>query len=296
MFLAGPIWIGLLLHFLMLVLVIQAAFREISRVWLIVPMLYYGGGYALHLHALRLAEAEAAKIARANAAQSVQVETPFSYTGDALNIVELLEHFRVAWEQSSKQDYRDGGRLYSVVVRTDVRSGAACDLPTLRENDPFAPWLVQPYLFPSEKAADKTRQCLVRQMIDVGATPMEDPRYSVKRTQEFSHPPSRFVTPDLFRWTATDLRSNRVITEVVEGDFYTLPAVQTIVVGCALDSGTPAWRCGIELMGGSNGISVGHKRRTDGGYAFTYVSDPETSPAYALGKALGLTPRTPTDH
>jgi hypothetical protein len=295
MLFGASLWIGALTHLLMLALTIVALTGDVARWWISLPILYYGGGYALHLTSIHLATNESAAIEKANAAQSAHVETPFTYTAADFGALELLERFQAPLEQSGQTKYRYQSVQYSVVYRTEYHSGEACGSPAMPSADPFAPWLFRNDLFPSEKPADKTRQCLVRQMIDVGAAPTEKPHYLVREVAERSRTPSFLLVSYLKRWTATDLRTNQMIAEVVEGDLYPLPAVQFIIAGCALDSGTPAWRCGAGLMRGSESIAIGYKKRTDSGNPFTPVSDPETSRIYALGKALGLTPRTPTD-
>jgi len=45
---SGPLWVGCLVHLMMLHLAGGGTVGMIPRAWLIVPLAYYGGGFALH--------------------------------------------------------------------------------------------------------------------------------------------------------------------------------------------------------------------------------------------------------
>lgn len=55
----GPLWVGYLTHLMLLHLAGSAVLRKISRAWLVLPIAYYGGGFALHLVSVNRAHAEA---------------------------------------------------------------------------------------------------------------------------------------------------------------------------------------------------------------------------------------------
>lgn len=298
MILAGPIWIGLLLHLLMAALTVQALRRVISRAWLIAPALYYGGGYALHLASLQRAREEKIAIERANAAQSAKVDLPFRYLATGVSKLEVFRRFRAESATFIKQyvhkkDYT--GFLHTVYI---YNNGSSCDVyvPASADEPEPAGFAWDLDLFPAYKGSDKTIQCLIPFEVPDGNRSIKAPDYEIMDYLDRTRPPTLLFGRYLIHWIAKDLRSGKTLAQVDEGNLWPLPSVQTVIAGCALNSGGPSWDCSWGLMTGSESITVGYKDRTDNGNPLIPVDDPETSPTYALGRALGLTPRTPTDH
>jgi hypothetical protein len=288
MMIGGPLIIGMLMHLLMLHLGVAALLGSIGREWLALPFAYYAGGFALYLESGREASSLAAAINKANAAQVVSVQSPFTYLAHGVPALELLKRFRI-----------DGAFIRgSIRGKTEYSSyyyahGDECEAASKGfyfERRFSSPFRFDPDLFPSYSGADKTRQCILLKSVETA-----DPDFEIKDELDRSIPANVLLRQFIVSWKALDIRSNQVVASVQVGSVVPLPAIQTIIVGCGLNSGRASWDCGTSLMSGSDLVAIGFKKRTDGGNPFVPTGDPDTSNAAALGHALGLAPRLPTD-
>lgn len=283
MMLGGPLWIGILTHGLMAHLGLAAASGIVARAWLLVPVVYYGAGYALHLESVRRAQAQAEAIAAANAAARVTLEEPFTYLFRYAHEDTLFERYRVA-----RAFITEGDRTYT---QYDYARGDACDAANRNwdYNKRGEPYLRRPDLFPSYRGADKIRQCVVARSVASGAW-----RYrlesEVLRVDDFMNPVSGT------HWRIYDASSGALVTSVTAASIAALPPVQTPVAGCTLISSTPAWKCFATLWHSSGSVTAGYRKRVlaPRENPFSVPADPDMIAISALGRALSLPPRSPT--
>jgi hypothetical protein len=287
MFLLAPFWIGALVHIMMAHLTLMAMARSIAPVWLGLPLAYYLGGAALHWQSVQAAQALAAQIENANAKQSLPVQQPFSYRSDRFETLALLEMYRVA------SAFSNGGKAngQQEYVKYYYAKDTQCELASRgysyeKRSEPFR---FRPDLF-YYVHGNKTRQCLLQQSV----TEKPDLTYEINSWLDRDLPATFLLRAYVIAWQARDLRTDTSVTVRV-GSIVTLPWIQTIAAGCALDDGKPAWECFGSLINSSNEISVGVKKRTDHGNPFTPIRDPDTWQVTALARALGLSPRDPND-
>ena len=292
MILGGGVIIGALVHIMMIFLVFAAVGGSIGRAWLLLPLAYYAGGFALHLESVKRAKEAAAAIEKANASQSFLAKKPFTYlTLGGTETLELLKRFKI--DAAYSKQYVHSKEREIEYAAYFYAKGDNCDKGSFGYY--FDKRFSQPSqwdrdLFPSYEGKDKTRQSIQLQSFETA-----DPRYSVQIEFERDKAATRLYRQFIYKWMARDITADQIVASVEVGTMTPLPPIQFIVAGCALNSGAPSWDCGASLMYGSEEIVVGYKKRTDTGNPFTPVVDVDTSPAAALGHALGLEPRTPTD-
>jgi hypothetical protein len=288
MIFGGLLIIGALVHIMLLHLALAAITGLIGRAWLALPIAYYAGGYYLHLLSVQEVTTTAAAIETANKEQAFRADRPFTYLSTGVESLELLQRFKIdaAYSREASQDGREYG-AYSYAKGADCDKGSAGFYYANRYTQPF---LWRRDLFPSYTGADKTRQCILLQTVKEA-----DPGYEIRDALDRDKPAPLLYRQFIVKWTALDARTNKVVATVKVGSMTPLPMVQFIVAGCWLNDGAPSWDCGASFMWGSDMIAVGYKKRTDHGNPFTPVVDVETSQAAALGHALGLEPRSPTD-
>ena len=288
MILGGPIWIGALVHVMMAHLTIGALSRRLEFAWLALPIAYYAGGGAMHLKSVQEAQALAAQIETANAEQSLPVAQPFSYFSENFETLNLLEMYRAA-SAFTKGNGANGKQEY---IEYYYAKNEECDTASrgYYSNERFTnPFAFRPHLFYYVNDPSKTRQCLLQKSVYEAS-----PIYEIKSWLDRDLRTTVLLRPYVIAWQARDTRTNANITVRV-GSITTLPLAQTIVAGCGLNSSKPAWECGSSLLYSSQTISVGVKKRADGGNPFIPTRDPDTWEVTALGRALGLTPREPSD-
>jgi hypothetical protein len=283
--LLSPFWFGGALHAMMISLGAQALRRRIGAAWLALPLLYYGGGFGLHLASVERAEAQAAAIEAANAKISIQVPRPFVYAAEdrmAVGDTQLVERYHADRAFLVGKDH---------VTTRYFAKGRACDTANTGwwYEKRFEPFLHRRDLFPAYKGADKTRQCLISQ----DGLPAVW-RYRIIREESLRRGDwmnQRFGTD----FTVIDDRAGKTVLQVETASIRTLPPILTLVAGCTIaGSGAPR-TCEILPWGSSRLVPAGYKPRTDKGNPFTPTVDPAHSEVAALAKALGLEPRLPTD-
>jgi hypothetical protein len=282
MLFVAPFWIGILVHVLMLHLAVMAVPGWISRAWLLIPALYYAGGYALHLESVSRAEAQAAEIERANRQTTAKAAQPFTYLFRYSHEDELFVRYQVERAYITESD--------KTFTQFDYARGEECDKANKvwdhrRREEPY---LRQPDLFPGFKGPDKVRQCVITRNVPSGEW-----RYRLES--------AKFTSGDWLssatgvQWHVLDASSGERVASARSAAIAVLPPVQTPVVGCTLISSAAAWKCFARLMAAPERITVGYKRRVlrKGENPFTPSNDPETEPISALGRALSLEPRRP---
>jgi hypothetical protein len=284
-FVGGPLIIGALVHFILLHLGFAATTGAIARAWLALPFAYYAGGYALHVLSVREAEAAAAAIEKANAEQTYHADKPFAYLFTGLESLELLRRFKIdaAYSKEPSQSGPEYG-AYSYAKASDCEKGSAGYHYANRYAQPF---LWRSDLFPSYAGAGKTRQCILLQTVKEAS-----PGYEIELDRDMPAP--LLYHQDILKWTALDAKANKVVATVEVGSMTPLPIVQFIIAQCRPSSALSG-SCEASLMWSSRMIAFGYKKRTDDGNPFIPVVEAETSEAAALGHALGLEPRSPTD-
>jgi len=287
MFFGAMLWIGIAIHVAMAHLAIASLTKIISRAWLAVPIVYYVGGYALHLVSVRQVQEKIGEIERANAAVVIKVEQPFSFVSEGSpDTFELLERYR-----ADRSFILQGSGTQAAVTARYYAKGEACDSANTvwfyeKRREPF---LMRRDLFASYKGGDKTRQCILSQDGLAG-----DWRYRIKG-EYINEREAALYRHFGSRWTVSDDRTGAKLVSVEVGGFNPLPPIQTVFAGCALNSGAARWDCAAGLMREGAFIPVGFKKRTDGGNNFIPTNDPDTWEITVLARALSLDLRQPTD-
>jgi len=289
MAMGGPAWIGFLVHIAMLHLGVAAISGFISRFWIAIPILFYAGGYALHLYSVELANDLRASIEQANAAAKVTIEQPFAFLSEGGGgAFELLEHYRV--DRIFIRNGPDATGKYQITTQYFAK-GEPCDRANTGwwYEKRFEPYLMRKDLFPTYGPSEKTRQCIISQ----DGLPAEW-RYRIK--SDYINTTSDFYTKRFGRkWTVIDERTGQNLLSVEVGGIKTLPPIPMIYAGCMLNSGAPSWDCNFGLMQGADFMAIGYKKRTDNGNPFIPTKDPDTWEISALARALSLELRRPTD-
>lgn len=276
----GPLWVGYLVHLMMLHLGGSAIAGMLSRAWLILPIAYYGGGFALHSVSLNRAHAEADAIELSAQQAAVKVDQPFSFLNEAgAGGGELLKHYRV-----DRAFLKQGqGRITTQYFAR----GEACDdgIRNGRSAPRRQPALLF-NLFDGDHDTDKTRQCILSQD-DLPARW----RYRIERREL----PRGDVINARFGWrySAIDETTGAAIVTVETGTIGTLPLVQTIIVVCWLYSGP--LKCDFSLERGSTLIPIGYKLPPRGYSPLIELDEPDTWEIGILARALSLEPRTRAD-
>jgi hypothetical protein len=289
MMLGGPIWIGILIHIAMLHLAWLAVRGSISKAWLVLPLGFYAGGFALHLASLKAAEAEAAAINARNTSLHLTVEQPFSYLREGpADSFSLIEHYRV-----DRSFLRQGKG--PTITTTYYAHGADCDNAAkgFYYQRRFEPWALRKDIFYFYQG-NKTRQCILSQdgqsaewhyRIKASYTYAQDRAASL-----FSRRGKQF---EIF-----DERDQRLLGTIEVATFWPYPAVPWIFAGCALDGGAAKWQCSWGMTRGGTAVAAGYKQRAANDpqtNPFTPSLDAETWEVTQLARALGLEQRQPTD-
>jgi hypothetical protein len=288
MILGGPIWIGLLIHFAMAHFAWLAVRRTISKAWLVLPLGFYGSGFALHLVSLKAAQAEAAAINARNASLHLSVEQPFSYLREGpADSFPLIEHYRV-----DRSFMRQGKQA---ITTTYYAHGADCDNAAkgYYYQRRFEPWAFRKDIFYFYHGS-KTKQCILSQ-----DSLSAEWHYRIKASYTYAEDRAA----KLFgRWGKSfeifDEREQRLLGTIEVATLWPYPAVPWIFAGCVLNGGGPAWQCSWGMAKGGTAVAAGYKQRA--------VNDPQTNPftpsldaetweVTQLAKALGLEQRQPTD-
>jgi hypothetical protein len=158
MFAGGPLWIGLLVHVAMIHLSWRVIQGRIVRPWLIMPLIFYVGGYALHLASVHMAQSEATAIEARNSALRMQVAMPFTYLREgAGDTYSLMEHYKV--ERSFlKQGNGSITTFYYAKWNECERANAGWYYDKRME-----PYLSKKDIFYYLNGKEKTRQCIISQ-------------------------------------------------------------------------------------------------------------------------------------
>jgi hypothetical protein len=284
MFLGAFLWIGLLVHLAMAHLAIAALFGTIPRVWLAAPIVFYGGGFALHLLSVRLVDDEAAAIETANAASAIKAEPPLSFLAVS-DSLDLLRRYRI-----DRIVIREGSRPADAFTAQSYARGEECDHAhnVYSQEHPREPRLLISDLFPSYKGEGKSRQCIVSR-----SGVFADWRYRIS----VEHEPNGSLLFERFvrKWTVVDDLTDMTLLSVKAGAFKTLRPIPMFYAGCGLNSGAARWDCGAGVMHTSLVVAAGYKPRISRGVRLSEASDPDTWEISALARALSLELRQPTD-
>lgn len=288
MMVAGMLWIGLLVHVMMAHIVWRVVRGTIAAAWLALPVVFYAGGYGLHVASVEAAKSEAAAIEAGNAALRLDVEQPFRFMQEGgAGANELLTRYRV--DRAFQQQGKSGITTYYYA------RGAECDGANQRWDYKrrHEPYLRNKDIFLHYKG-EKTRQCIISQ----DGLPA-DWRYRIKGNYTSRKNTASWLFTRYGRsYDIYDDEAGRLLGTVEVASFSPLLPVPFIAAGCALNSGAPSWDCfaglmkqGITFHAGYKGRSTQERKRS----RFARSDDPETWEISALAKALGLEPRQPTD-
>ncbi len=281
----GPLWVGCLVHLMMLHLAGSGILGMISRAWLVFPFAYYGGGFALHFVSLNRAHVEAEAIEQAAQQATIKVDQPFSFLNASNGGFELLKHYRI-----DRAFLRQG---HGRITTQYLARGEACNDAISNRQDAMrngeAPLLGQPSLmvnlFGGYHDSDKTRQCILSQN-DLPASW----RY---RIESQYLPEGDFINARFgSRYSVIDETTSATLLTVETGVIGTLPPVQTITAICSLYSGP--LKCSVGLLRSSTLVPIGHKLAPSGPY-FVELEAPDTWEIGILARALSLQPRTRAD-
>jgi hypothetical protein len=276
----GPLWVGYLVHFMLLHLAGGAIVGGISRAWLMIPIAYYGGGFALHWVSLNRAHAEANAIEQAAQKATIKVDQPFSFLNEAgAGGFELLKHYRVdrAFIRQAQGRITTQYLARGEACNDGIRSGSSA--PRGRSS-----LLVN--LFHGDHDKDKTRRCILSQE-DLPASW----RYRIERRDL----PKGDVVNARFgsRYSVIDETTGAAVLTVETGTIGTLPLVQTVMVVCSLYSGL--LKCDFGLERDPTRVPIGYKLLPASYSPLVESEDPDTWEIGILARALSLEPRTRAD-
>lgn len=281
----GPLWVGTLVHLMMLHLAGGGIVGMISRAWVIFPVAYYGGGLALYFVSLNRAHKEADAIEQAAQQATIKVDQPFSFLNEAAGGFELLKHYRV-----DRAFLRQGGRITTQyfargeecneVIR--IRQNAIANQESIPRDQPS----LMVDLFRGYHDQGKTRQCILSRN-DLPASW----RY---RIQSSYLPEGNSINPRFgSRYSVIDETSGATLLAVETGAISTLPPIQTITAICSVYSGP--LKCRVGLSPSSTLVPIGHKLMPSEIPYFADLEDPNTWEIGILARALSLQPRTRSD-
>jgi hypothetical protein len=264
MFLAGPIWIGVLVHIMNLHLALCALPGIFARGWLLLPIAYYAGGFELHEVSVSRAHEQVDAMAKANQV-SVKVEQPFSFLDKGYVGQRLLSHYKV------ERTFEPFGERFE--ARYVVQGDACEDAKNNSQHNK------QPRFITSigrNLGQGVTTQCIVLEIV-----PTLNARYSIEGTRTDGD----IINPRYGqRYRLIDTTNNTTLVSVETATIMTLPPIQTIVAGCTLIGGPAAdWPCGFGFAASSEPVRVGV------GPIQTALDDPTIG---LLARALSLEPRT----
>ena len=282
----GPLWVGYLVHLLMLHLAGCGILGKISRAWLVFPLAYYGGGFALYSVSLNRAHMEAEAIEHAAQQATIKVDQPFSFLNNANQGSELLKHYRIDRSFLRQGDGRVTTQYFArgeacndaIRNRQDAiknRSSAPRDQPSLMDD-----------LFGGYHDSDKTRQCVLSQE---GLAASWRYRIESQYLPEGDFINARFGS----RYSVIDETTGATLLTVETGAIGTLPTIQTIMAICSLYSGP--LKCSVGLLRASTLIPIGYKIPPSATSRFVDPQDPDTWEIGILARSLSLQPRTRAD-
>lgn len=288
MFVFAIFWIGALLHIALGHLAVLSAIGYVSRLWLLVPLVFYVVGFGLHLFSAHAARQEAAEIVARNARVRLEVEMPFRAAVSKGSDIQLLALYHVE-------------RLYTLqsigsVTEFYHAKGADCEgVKEYRDHQrPLDPTLRTRDLFPHYAGSDKTRQCLLSRSV-----PRADWRYRFATSQTLQRDRAAWIFWRRGqRFSVYDEVEEKLMGEVEVASFNPLTVIPFPLVGCGLNSRGPSWDCFAKLLYSEQSIVAGFKKRSKNDpitNPFIRSSDPETRSISALARALRLVPRHPSD-
>lgn len=283
-----PWWFGAAVQASMAATAWLALKGRIGRLWVLLPVVFWSGGVGLSVASAERGRAHAAAVEAANAAVTWRAPRPFEYRAvdrGSVGYSELVERYR--YTRAYFIGEKDGTvRFYAAGAECeDASKGFYYDR---RFDEPF---LYRRDIFPSYKGADKTRQCVLSR--DMREPP--SPAYAV--TNELSPNKGDWLNPRYSeRFTVTDERSGETLAQVETASIKIVSPLLLLEVTCRIGGfDTPARDCGIWPTYRRKSLPAGYTPRTDKGNPFTPTTDPMNSRVGALGKAIGLEPRLPTD-
>lgn len=280
MFFFGPIWIGVLIHIMMVHVGVASGVAHISRWWLAIPLFYYIGGFVLHLYSERKAHVAAQEIEAANAAAKTPVEHPFIYMFRYSHETTFFERCGAdrAFITESNQEFG----------QYDFAQGSACNATTRwNYKNRYEPYMRRADLFPAYKGADKVLQCIITKNVKSAEW-----RYRLE-TKQIAWKGLLNPSTWMIEWRMIDGTTGAAVATVRTASIGMLPPIQTFVAGCGLNSGAARWDCAAGLLSSSAHVVSGYKPRPPGGNPFTPSNDPDTWPESTLCRALSLEPRRP---
>jgi hypothetical protein len=284
----GPLWMGFLVHLMMLHLAGVGILGMISRAWLVLPLAYYGGGLVLHSVSLGRAHVEAEAIEQAAQRATFKVDQPFSFLNAASGGFELLKHYRI-----DRAFLRQGhGRITTqYFARGEACNDAIKNRQDAMRNRASKP-LDQPSLvidlFGGYHDSDKTRQCILsRNDLPASWRYRIESQYLAESEGDFIN--ARFGS----RYSVIDEITSATLLTVETGAIGTLPPIQTITAICSLYSGS--LKCRVGLLPSLTLVPIGHKLPPSGIPHFVELEDPDTWEIGILARALSLQPRTRAD-
>jgi hypothetical protein len=281
----GPLWVGGLVHLMMLHLAGVGIVGMISRAWVIFPLAYYGGGLALHFISLNRAHKEAEAIAQAAQQATIKVDQPFSFLNDAAGGFELLKHYRI-----DRAFLRQGGRITTQYFARGEECNDVIrirqDAITNREPIPRDQPSLMVDLFRGYHDQDKKRQCILSRN-DLPASW----RYRIESSYL---PEGNTINPRFgSRYSVIDETSGATLLTVETGAIGTLPPIQTITAICSVYSGP--LKCRVGLLPSSTLVPIGHQLPLSGIPYFAELEDLNTWEIGILARALSLQLRTRAD-
>lgn len=282
----GPLWIGVLIHIALIHLTVRATTGKASLLWLAAPLLFYGGGYALHLTSVHAANAEAAAIDARNASQHFNVEKPFRYlrTGSHDSLA-LMQHYKA-------------DRSFRMQNKTEVttfyyKRGTACDTANQtwdykRRDQPYAS---VKDLFRYYTGPDKIRQCILSsQGLPANWRYRIHGQYTNSKNR-----PAWLYTQTGHEYEIIDDVENRVLGKINYTRIWTFPVIPIVTAGC-ISTGSSRWECSFGPQTFSSAITAGYpKRAAPRKFPYRPSTDPEDWEITPLAKALGLELRQPSD-
>jgi len=280
MFLMAIAWIGVVINIAMIHLAGAALIGSIARLWIVLPILFYAGGLAAHYRADAAVKTQTEAIERENAGSVITAGPPLSFfvRGVSTDLLELYRIDRLVLPRGTNAP----ATIYYYARGTECDSANRSynyykrDEPSLFRRD----------LFLDYKGADKTRQCILQKDGPAGevhyrieAVPFSSDTYLIKS----------FGT----KWTVYDVQTGAALTRAQSAAFRVITPIPFLLAGCGLVDNPASWRCDAQMKKESTHTYAGYQPEEDG--SFSRSRDPQTREIGALGRALSLQPRQPTD-
>jgi hypothetical protein len=279
MFMLAIMWIGVVINIGMVHLAVASLLGTIALPWILLPIGFYVGGYAVHYRAVADVEAQTDAIEKANAASIITASPPLSFYIKGL-FVDLLELYRI-----DRLVLLRGNNTPTIYY---YARGQECDSasPNYNYAKRDEPFLLRRDLFLYYKGADKTHQCILQKDGPAGEVHY---RIEAESSSSESYLIKRFGT----KWTVYDVQTNMPLTSAQSAGFSVIEPIPMVLAGCGLVDNPSSWRCDAQMMKESVYTGAGYRPSNDPG-AFR-SRDPQTWDIGPLGRALSLQPRQPTD-